>query len=175
MAKRARKAPAAKRARARKSAKRKNPGGRPSKFRPEMLEQVRILCERGFTDQEIADLFGVTDRTLYRWKLEHPEFVQAMKIGKDVPDDRVERSLYALAIGYEHDDVDIRTAGVRIVKTKIRKHYPPHAVAAIFWLKNRRREQWRDRVDSQDGSDSPTPEKITVEVVDASRPEGEGE
>ena len=28
-----------------------------------------------------------------------------------------------------------------------RKHHPPDTTAAIFWLKNRRRDDWRDRHD----------------------------
>jgi hypothetical protein len=27
------------------------------------------------------------------------------------------------------------------------KHYPPDTTAAIFWLKNRRPSEWRDKVD----------------------------
>ena len=85
--------------------------GRPSKFKPEFIAQAEKLCRLGATDMELADFFEVEVRTLYRWKSENEQFCQALKSGKDEADDRVERSLYARANGYEHDEVDIRVAG----------------------------------------------------------------
>ena len=57
----------------------------------------------------------------------------------------VSASLYQRALGYSHDDVDIKVVRGKIVKTKIRKHYPPDTTAAIFWLKNRQKHNWRDK------------------------------
>ena len=118
--------------------------GRPSKFKPAFIEQAEKLCRLGATDIEIADFFEVDVRTLYRWKGEQEEFCQALKAGKDVSDERVERSLFARANGYEHDEVDIRVLNGEIMQTPIRKFYPPDTTAAIFWLKNRKPERWRE-------------------------------
>lgn len=118
--------------------------GRPSKFKPEFVAQAEKLAKLGATDIEIADFFQVEARTLYRWKTEREEFCQALKAGKEEADDRVERSLFARANGYEHDEVDIRVVGGNIVQTPIRKFYPPDTTAAIFWLKNRKPAQWRE-------------------------------
>jgi hypothetical protein len=123
--------------------------GRPSKFQPEFVTQAEKLCKLGATDMEIADFFEVDVRTLYRWKAEHEGFCQALKSGKDQADERVERSLYARATGYEHDDMDIRVVEGVVVQTPIRKHYPPDTTAAIFWLKNRRAAEWRDKVQQE--------------------------
>lgn len=117
---------------------------RPSKFKPEYVDQAQKLAKLGATDIEVADFFSVDVRTLYRWKGEFEEFCQALKVGKEEADDRVERSLFARANGYEHDEVDIRVVGGAIVQTGIRKYYPPDTTAAIFWLKNRKPEQWRE-------------------------------
>lgn len=117
---------------------------RPSKFKPEFVAQAEKLCKLGATDMEMADFFEVEVRTLYRWKTENEAFCQALKSGKDEADDRVERSLYARANGYEHDEVDIRVVGGGIVQTPIRKYYPPDTTAAIFWLKNRKAKEWRE-------------------------------
>lgn len=121
------------------------PAGRPSKFKTEFIEQAKKLCALAATDLEIADFFEVNVATLYRWKNENKEFCESLKIAKAAADSRVERSLFARANGYEHDEVDIRVVDHSIVQTKIRKFYPPDTVAAIFWLKNRKPEQWRDR------------------------------
>lgn len=117
---------------------------RPSDFKEEFVEEASRLSAEGATDQEMADYFGVDVRTLYRWKNTQPEFRQAIKSAKDAADDRVERSLFERALGYERDEVDIRVAGGEIVQTKIRKFYPPDTTAAIFWLKNRKAEEWRE-------------------------------
>lgn len=118
--------------------------GRPSKFKNEFIEKARSMCEGGATDIELADAFGVDISTLYRWKATIPEFREAQKIAKVVADERVERSLFARATGYEHPEVDIRVVDGVIVETPIRKFYPPDTTAAIFWLKNRQPEAWRD-------------------------------
>lgn len=117
---------------------------RPTKFKAEYVAQAQKLCKLGATDQEIADFFEVEVRTIYRWKTENEKFCQALKVGKDEADDRVERSLFARANGYEHDEVDIRVVANAIVQTPIRKYYPPDTTAAIFWLKNRKAKDWRE-------------------------------
>lgn len=125
--------------------------GRPTAYKPTHAKQAEKLCALGATDVELADFFEVEVRTIYRWKAEHEAFCQALKVGKDVADERVTRSLYARANGYEHDEVDIRVIEGKIVQTDIRKHYPPDTTAAIFWLKNRRKEEWRDKIDHELG------------------------
>lgn len=118
---------------------------RPTKFKEEYIPKAEKLCKLGATDMEIADFLEVDVRTLYRWKGENEAFCQALKAGKDVADERVERSLFARANGYEHDEVDIRVVAGEIKQTPIRKYYPPDTTAAIFWLKNRRPAEWRDK------------------------------
>lgn len=120
-------------------------GGRPTKFRQEFTKQAEKLCKIGATDAEVADFFGIEVRTLYRWKNENAQFCQALKLGKTEADERVERSLFARAIGYEHPEIDIRVVDKEIVQTPIVKYYPPDTTAGIFWLKNRKPAEWRDK------------------------------
>lgn len=119
---------------------------RPSSYKPEFAEQAAKLCLLGATDQEIADFFGVDVRTVYRWKHDHDEFCQALKGAKEAADERVERSLYQRAIGYEQDEVKIFMPGgaSEPVYAPYRAKVAPDVTAAIFWLKNRRSEAWRD-------------------------------
>src|SRR5690349_20416301 len=81
--------------------------GRPSKYKPEFDAQAVNLCKLGATDRELAEFFGVSERTLNDWKSEHPGFLQSLKRGKDESDNRVEQSLYRRALGYSHDAVKI--------------------------------------------------------------------
>lgn len=121
------------------------PGGRPSKFKPEFVEQARKIAELGATDREAADFFDVDEATIYRWKHSSPEFCEALKVGKAVADDRVEQTLYRRALGYSHDAVKIlQYEGEPVIVPHV-QHYPPDTTAAIFWLKNRRPEEWRDK------------------------------
>jgi len=121
--------------------------GRPTKYKPEFAKQVVPLCEHGFTDQELADFFEVNIATLYRWKAAHPEFREAIKSAGEIADDRVERSLYQKAIGYEQDAVKVfmPAGALEPVYAPIRERVAADTAAAIFWLKNRRKDKWRDK------------------------------
>lgn len=119
-------------------------GGRPSKYRPEFAQQAKKLCELGATDAQLADFFEVSVSTINLWKINFPEFSESISVPKEIADARVEQSLYRRAMGYEHDEVDIRVVNGEIVATPLRKYYPPDSTAMIFWLKNRKPEQWRE-------------------------------
>lgn len=117
---------------------------RPSKYKPEFVEKALAMCLQGATDRELAEFFKVAESTLNLWKLEHSEFSEALKIGKERADERVVQSLYRRAIGYSHDSVHVSNFQGGITLTPIVEHYAPDTVAAIFWLKNRRPAEWRD-------------------------------
>lgn len=123
----------------------KNKGGRPSAYREEFAEQARKLCLLGATDKELAEFFEVSEATINNWKLVHYEFLESIKRGKQIADGEVADRLYQRAMGYEHPEDDIRAVEGRIVITPTIKHYPPDTTAAIFWLKNRQKAQWRDK------------------------------
>lgn len=122
-------------------------GGRPPKYQKAFARQAAKLAELGATDQELADFFEVDVRTIYRWKHDYPEFCQSLKVGKDIADERVERSLYQKAIGYEQDEVKIfmPANAASPVYAPFRAKVAPDTTAAIFWLKNRRKADWRDK------------------------------
>ena len=94
---------------------------------------------------ELADHFGIASSTLYTWKHAHPEFSEAIKAGKEAADERVERSLYHRAVGYSFDAVKILVDKGQPVYAPYREHVPPSDTAAIFWLKNRRPKEWREK------------------------------
>lgn len=120
---------------------------RPSKYQPDFARQAEQLCQLGATDMEVADFFEVDVRTIYRWKHDYPEFCQALNTGKAAADERVTHALYQRAVGYEQDAVKIfMPAGADApVYAAYREKVAPDTTAAIFWLKNRRPDLWRDR------------------------------
>ncbi len=119
-------------------------GGRPSKKDSLDLGMIETLYGFGLIDEQIAELLKIAPNTIKNWN-EDEKFLAARKRGKAISDDRVERSLYERATGYSHLDTDIRVVEGKIVTTEIIKHYPPDTTACIFWLKNRKRAEWRDK------------------------------
>jgi hypothetical protein len=118
--------------------------GRPVKFKPEWVSVARKMTELGAIEAEIADAFEVDLRTITRWKHEYPEFLEALKVGKEVADDRVEQSLYRLATGYTFDAEEIKMSFGVPLRVQVRKHLPPDSASVAMWLKNRMPDRWRD-------------------------------
>lgn len=121
--------------------------GRPTAYKPEFDQIAFSMALLGATDADLADCFGVTEQTINNWKKAFPSFFESLKTGKVQADAKVANRLYARALGYEHDDVDVRVCNNTIAMTPIRKYYPPDTTACIFWLKNRQPTKWRDKTE----------------------------
>lgn len=119
--------------------------GRPPKYQPSFAAQAAKLCALGATNADLADFFEVSIRTIERWTSEHESFCRALKEAKATADERVERSLYQRAVGYTFDSEKIMSVRGEAVRLPTREHVPPDVTAQIFWLKNRRPAEWRDK------------------------------
>jgi hypothetical protein len=123
---------------------------------------VESWARDGLTDEQIANNLGIGTATLYEYKNKYPEFAEAIKNGKDDIDIEVENALLKRALGYEYEEITkeplynavsgepiLNEDGTpKIAITKIvRKQVLPDTTAQIFWLKNRRPRQWRDKQD----------------------------
>lgn len=151
------------------SAEPKRGRGRPTKYTDDTARMAAEAVKLGATDADLARLFGVHVDTVAQWKTVHKEFSEALKRGKDELDAQVERRLFERAMGYSHPEDDIRAVNGQIVITPMVKHYPPDTVAAIFWLKNRRPDRWRAQ--PPDGEEGVIPQRVVIEVKDASVPD----
>jgi len=140
-------------------------GGRPTKYRAAFCEMAKMLSKKGATDFEIAHALQITRSTFYLWMQTHEKFSEAVKLGKAPSDRRSERSLFERANGYTYESEEIflvdevietpdptdedpgrviTTRTKKVLRVPILKHVPPSDTALIFWLKNRRKERWRD-------------------------------
>ncbi len=129
---------------------------RPTKYKEEYNDLAYKHCLLGATDADLALFFDVNVDSIQEWKKVHPEFSDSIKQGKEIADNEVASKLFHRATGYEHEEVDIRVVGKKIVQTKLIKHYPPDTSAMIFWLKNRRKDLWRDKIDTDVTSNGET-------------------
>jgi hypothetical protein len=140
--------------------------GRPTKYTKDLPELATNYCLLGATDEELAGFFDVALSTLNKWKKDHPEFSEAIKEGKSVADGKVAQSLYNRALGYSHPDTKFATHEGKITDSQeYTKHYAPDPTSAIFWLKNRQKDKWRDKT-HQDVNVKTKIEDLTDEQLD---------
>lgn len=110
----------------------------------------------GLTDEQIAKNMGISRSTLSDWKKKYSDISDILKKGKEVVDREVENALLKRALGYKYKEVtkeriETRDANgvitaVDLKTTKIvEKEVSPDITAIIFWLKNRKPEEWRDK------------------------------
>lgn len=115
----------------------------------ENLMRIQGWARDGLSNEQIAYNMNVGIRTLYKWQKQNMQFKQALKVGKDTADRQVENALFKSALGYEYKEEVVTNDG-RVVT--VTKHQKANTTAQIFWLKNRKPEQWRDKRElSHDG------------------------
>jgi len=133
---------------------------------PEVESKLLLIeawCRDGLIEKDIAHNLGINVATLQRYKSEHSTLCEALKRGKEVVDITVENALYKRAQGYTYEEitrelvtsrdkwgnpvVDANGAVVqelKIIKV-VTKEVQPDVTAQIFWLKNRKPKDWRDK------------------------------
>lgn len=126
---------------------------------PDRLTLIEGWCRDGKIDKDIADSIGISLSTFYQWQINYPEFAEAIKKGKAPVDIKVENALLKRALGYDFEEItteiqELPGGGQRKHIRKVTKHVPPETAAGIFWLKNRRPDKWRDKIEQL-----PEPEK----------------
>jgi small terminase subunit len=93
----------------------------------EVDEKILLLqgwARNGLTNEQIASNMDIVVSTLWEWRKKSPKISNALKIGKDEADIQVENALYKAAL-------------------------EGNTTAMIFWLKNRRSKEWRDKIQQE--------------------------
>jgi len=112
----------------------------------DILTKVEAWSRDGLIQKQIAKNLGINIDTLINYKKDYPEFSDALKRGKEVVDIQVENSLLKRAMGYNYTETKIeKENGVIIKETVTVKEVVPDTTAQIFWLKNRKKTEWRDK------------------------------
>ena len=108
----------------------------------EGLLLIRGWARDGLIDEQIAKNMGVAYSTFKEWKKKYSDFSAALKQGKEVADRRVENALFNNAVGFMYEEETVTNAGEVVT---IKKYSKPNITAQIFWLKNRKMKEWRDK------------------------------
>ena len=144
------------------------PPGRPTVYCEALDELAFKFCLLGATNQDLARSLEVSDFTIEEWIRVHPNFSSAIKKGREEADAKVASRLFARATGYEQKSVKIASTpdGAEHI-TEYTERFPPETAACIFWLKNRRPDKWRDKIDQTiTGADGgPVQHSVTVKFV----------
>lgn len=117
------------------------------------LLRIQGWARDGLTDEQIAKNMNIAYSTMRVWKDKYQAMSAALKESKDVADREVENALFRRALGYVYEEKtfepvkDPDTDEVEMKCTKIvKKEVVADTTAQIFWLKNRKPKEWRDRV-----------------------------
>ena len=134
-----------------------------SKYDPKTFPiLVEGYAREGMVEADMAKKLGITKSTFEVYKKKYQDFSDSLKRGKGPVDFKVENSLLKRALGYDYDEIHEETKieesvigegdkAKKSVKTKtfrkvVHRHVAGDVTAAIFWLKNRKPDKWRDRV-----------------------------
>lgn len=129
---------------------------------------LQKLYRFGLDDKQVAEILNVTEQTINNWKKSDEKFFASLKSWKGEADEKVEKSLYQRACGYSHPEEVIYQFQGKIIRANTIKHYPPEPISCIFWLKNRKRLEWKDRWD-----DDPDKEKLKDEDIEIFKRNGD--
>ena len=121
---------------------------------PEKLTLLEGWARSGVSNEQIAENMGINQATLYTGIKKYDEINNAIKKGKEVSDYEVENAMFKSALGYEVEEVKTYIEKTEDGKEKKKierttKHVAPNVTAQIFWLKNRKPDEWKDRIEQK--------------------------
>ena len=153
----------------------------------EWLEQDKLTlleawARDGLTDEQIANNMGISVASLYNYKNQHLEILEALKKVKEVVDIEVENALLKKCFGYnvpvkktfklKQTEYDPETGKKikeyeKLVEGYDEVHIPADTTSQIFWLKNRKPKQWKDKVETSiDTKELTNVEKLLTKIED---------
>lgn len=122
---------------------------------PDKLILLEGWARDGLTYEQIAHNMNINVTTFQKWKAsiksdddEKSKIFKALKKGRAVADYEVENALFKSACGfYVEEEVQERDpdTGLMFVTKRTKKFVPPNSTSQIFWLKNRKPAEWRDK------------------------------
>ena len=116
---------------------------------PDKLILLEGWSRDGLTQEQIAHNMGIGLTTLKEWRKKEPTIETTLKKGREVADYEVENALFKNALD-------------------------GNVTAQIFWLKNRKKNQWRDKVEYETNNDDLNKVKELLSKIEEGTKNGQG-
>ena len=134
------------------------------------LNLIRSWSRDTFSKAEIAKRMDINVNTLVKWQKQYKEIDDAINTTREMVDYQVENAVLKAALGYKTKEIKV-TIGKKVVngemvemlKETTTKEVPPNIKAAMFWLNNRKFDDWklnRDKIVEVDPDDS----QVTITI-----------
>lgn len=119
-------------------------------YQPHYPKQVAEMVLNGATETDVIVALGITRTVFKMWCVKHAEFAAALRISSDLSlaDERVKRSLYEMAVGYEMPAVKIVVAEGEVKAVPYTEQVAKNFNAAKHWLAQRDPKNWGKGADS---------------------------
>lgn len=109
---------------------------------PDQLARIQGWARDGLTMEQIAYNMNINKTTLYKWQKKSDNLINALKVSRDSADRQVENALFKNAIGFHYTEEQLTDDGEVV---EVKKYSKPNTTAQIFWLKNRKPDEWREK------------------------------
>ena len=121
-----------------------------SKYDENFPERAMDFASEGMTDSQIAYQLGISRSTFYNYKQQHSRFAEAIDVGRDVIDSRVENRLLELALGNYTITIHVTDHEGR-TRTTV-KDAIPNLKAIQYWLErsDRRKGDKQEKLDKRE-------------------------
>lgn len=161
--------------------------GAPPKYRADVHPRIlAVLVRNGARNSEIAEAFGISEKTISKWAIKHPEFREALHASLHECTKHVERALYHRAVGYQRPAVKVGFSAKtgRVWRAPYVEVVEPDMQAIQYWLNNRAPQDWKSKVELSSNPDAPfgsatidatqlTTEELRLLMAIKARQEGE--
>lgn len=136
-------------------------------YRPDYPEKAAKLVLNGAVERDLIAYFQVTKKVFDIWQAMYPEFAAALAISKEasLADQRVERSVYQMALGYNVEAEKIMNYRGQVIRAKYQEHIPANINAAKFWLINRDPQKWGRDPEKVNSELSAKPSVLNVNMI----------
>lgn len=149
-----------------KPKKKKNKGGRPSKF-PEIvkfLPGITQALEMGHSEKVVCKMYNISLPTLEKYKEEDKEFFCKIRDAKQKANFQVHSGIFKRAVGYTYEE---KTYENGKLKKRVVKELPPDGGMLTLYAKNHMNDIYKDRqeLDISNSDGSLSPDKITINLI----------
>ena len=123
-----------------------------------ILLLIKKWRSEGMLLDDIAERLGISRAVLYDYQKKYKDFSDALKVGKEIIDAKVEESLIQECLGYNYEETTTTTTAIidketgqvtnlqRVESKTTKKRTRPSVTAIAYYLNNRAPKKWKNKV-----------------------------